>query len=273
MRFFKILLLLIAVVFIISSKNKPTIVEINTTLGNIEILLYDDTPLHKENFLKLIKQGFYDDVLFHRVIKDFMIQAGDPDSKNAPSGKLLGMGDVGYTLPAEFNAKYTHKRGALAAARMGDNINPGKESSGCQFYIVQGSKQSTQGIDMIERQRIANYKNQLIKYFLSNVSNRNYYDSLVEAQNVGNNIKYNEIVAQIEQVLEKEIKELDSLKYTSTQKKEYIENGGTPFLDFEYTVFGEVIKGMDVVEKIASVDADSNNRPKEDIKIKIKILK
>ena len=119
--------------------DKETLVKIETTLGDIEVKLYNETPKHRDNFIKLVKDGVYEGTLFHRVIKDFMVQAGDPDSKNAPKGKMLGTGDVGYTVPAEFvYPKYFHKKGALSAARQGDNVNPKKESSGCQFYIVTG---------------------------------------------------------------------------------------------------------------------------------------
>ena len=119
--------------------DKETLVKIETTVGDIEVKLYNETPKHRDNFIKLVKDGVYEGTLFHRVIKDFMIQAGDPDSKNAPKGKMLGTGDVGYTVPAEFvYPKYFHKKGALSAARQGDNVNPKKESSGCQFYIVTG---------------------------------------------------------------------------------------------------------------------------------------
>ncbi len=122
------------------ANDNATLVKIETTMGDITVKLYDETPKHKENFIKLVKEGVYDSTLFHRVIKNFMIQAGDPTSKTASATDTLGSGDVGYTIPAEFNPKFFHKRGVLAAARQGDDVNPNKESSGCQFYIVTGRK-------------------------------------------------------------------------------------------------------------------------------------
>ena len=186
-----------------------TKVLIKTSEGDITIALYDNTPKHKENFIKLVNDGFYNGVLFHRIIQGFMIQTGDPESKGAPAGKMLGNGGPGYTIPAEFKPENYHKRGA--AARQGDQVNPTKASSGSQFYIVDG------------------------KPFNSN------------------------LMAQISYQYGK--------SFTEEQRKVYETIGGAPFLDGDYTVFGEVVEGMDVVDKIAAKPKDRYDRPTTDVKI------
>ena len=182
-----------------------------TSEGDITIALYDNTPKHKENFLKLVKDGYYNGILFHRIIQGFMIQTGDPESKGAPAGKMLGNGGPGYTIPAEFKPENYHKRGAVAAARQGDQVNPTKASSGSQFYIVDG------------------------KTFNANM------------------------MAQISYQYGK--------SFTEEQRKVYETIGGAPFLDGDYTVFGEVVEGMDVVDKIAAKPKDRYDRPTADVKI------
>ncbi|MBP5677801.1 MAG: peptidylprolyl isomerase [Bacteroidales bacterium] len=195
-----------------SEKSKQgTRVEMLTTEGRMVFVLYDDTPLHRDNFLKLVKEHTYDGLLFHRVIKNFMIQGGDPDSKDAAPGQMLGSGTLGYTVPAEFKPNHIHKKGALCAARQGDNVNPKKESSATQFYIVQGQVWDGKMLDMIE-------------------------------QRMGKTL-------------------------TAEQRKVYSTVGGTPHLDGEYTVFGELVEGMDVVDKIAAVRTGRADRPVEDVKI------
>ena len=200
-----------------SQINDNADVLIETTYGNIKINLYDETPFHKENFLKLVSEKLYDDQIFHRVINNFMIQAGDPKSKNAKPGQPLGYGDLGYTIPAEFNKDLFHKKGALAAARQPDNVNPSKESSASQFYIVHGKVYSPKELDLMEQRGI-------------------------------------------------------HIKFTEEQRKIYTTVGGTPHLNYSYTVFGEVIEGIDIVDKIASVKTDKRDRPLNDIKLKIKII-
>lgn len=197
--------------------NKNSIVLIETAYGSMKFKLFDETPKHKANFIKLVKEGFYNELLFHRVINKFMIQGGDPDSKNATKGIMLGNGGPGYTIPAEFNDSLLHYKGALAAARMGDNVNPEKASSGSQFYIVQG---------------------QVIK---------------------------EELLKQFEQRSGK--------VYNEHQKEMYANIGGTPHLDGAYTVFGLLFEGMEVLDKIADVQCDSRNRPLEDVKMKISLVK
>ena len=223
MRKLTYILLLLAVVACGTQKDMK--VRMHTTAGVIDLCLYDETPKHKENFLKLVKEQQYDSLLFHRVIKDFMIQGGDPDSKNAPAGALLGEGDLGYTVEAEFMPQvYFHRRGVLAAARESDDVNPTKASSASQFYIVWGKVYT---------------KEQLEAY-------KEFYKRRTGRE----------------------------LVITPEQEAVYTTVGGTPHLDGEYTVFGEVISGLDVVEKIQGVACDGNDRPLEDVRIiKTEIIK
>jgi cyclophilin family peptidyl-prolyl cis-trans isomerase len=221
----KIILITLSIIISLSgnlkAQNNPsdhlTTFLILTDSGNIKLVLYDETKLHKENFIKLAKAGYFDDQLFHRLIKDFMIQGGDPNSKNAVRGELLGQGGPGYTIPAEINPKYFHKKGALAAARKGDDLNPAKESSGSQFYIVTG-----------------------------NVFTKKQLDQMV-SQNIHCRFSEKETVA-----------------YTTI--------GGSPHLDGGYTVFGEVIEGFEVLEKLMKIPVDAYDRPQIDIRFRIKIL-
>jgi peptidyl-prolyl cis-trans isomerase B (cyclophilin B) len=199
--------------------NAPTscLIELETAYGNMIIQLYDATPKHQENFIKLAEEGFYDGLLFHRVIDGFMVQGGDPKSKNARKGQPLGSGGPGYTVPAEFVDSLVHVKGALAAARMGDNVNPEKASSGSQFYIVHGRKVNEEALNRIESQK--------------------------------------------------------GVRYSKRQREIYKEKGGTPFLDREYTVFGQVIEGLDVIDKIAKSQTDNRDRPVENVEMKIRVIK
>jgi peptidyl-prolyl cis-trans isomerase B (cyclophilin B) len=197
-------------------KVKEQKVQIETEYGKIVLKLYNETPKHRDNFVKLVKDGFYNDLLFHRVMQGFMIQGGDPDSKGAPAGKQLGMGGPGYTVPANFDSALIHKKGALAAARMPDNVNPQKASSGSQFYIVQGRTYTENELQRLSMQT--------------------------------------------------------GVKYTPEQIEVYTTKGGTPFLDMQYTVFGEVVEGLDVIDKIAAVKVDAYNRPVTDVKFTITLV-
>lgn len=245
------------------ASNKDAIVEIITSEGTIKIKLYGDTPLHRDNFLKLAENHYYDGVLFHRVIKDFMIQAGDPDSKNAPQGKRLGAGDPGYTLEAEIlYPKHYHKYGALAAARTGDEVNPERRSSGSQFYIVTGTKQNQRTLDVME-QRLAD--NIRMQYW--NKLQKENIDKIRELQKSGDKEALENFRKELVERLEAELKDTELPKLPEQMKEDYIKLGGTPGLDNQYTVFGEVIEGMDIVEKIQNAPTDSSDRPKEDIRI------
>jgi len=241
---------------------------ITTTLGNIKVKLYNETPAHRDNMLKLAAEGFYDGTLFHRIIKDFMIQGGDPKSKNAAPDAMLGAGDVGYTIPAELvYPKYFHKRGALAAARTGDEANPERASSGCQFYIVTGKKYTEKQLHQMEGQmsqtRVQEVFNNLAKENADRVKalrlarNRNGLFDLQE-----------ELSAKAQEIVDAE----GGFKFTPEQIEAYTTIGGTPFLDQQYTVFGEVTEGMEVLEKMEAVRTGRADRPKEDIIMKVTVV-
>ena len=211
---FLIYLTSVTFLFLTSCDSGPRKAIIETEFGNMTIELYDSTPLHRDNFVKLASEGFYDDLLFHRVIQGFMIQGGDPESRGADANKRLGAGGPGYTIPAEIGAP--HFKGTLAAARTGGAMNPEKESSGSQFYVVQGKK--------------------LTETELKSFASRGGFT------------------------------------YNPAQIKKYVEMGGTPGLDNEYTVFGEVIEGIEVIDKIAAVQTRPGDRPLEDVKMKVRML-
>lgn len=252
-------------------RNKETIVLINTGFGNMKVKLYKETPLHRENFIKLVSDKFYDSLLFHRVIKGFMIQGGDPDSKNA-SSVLVGNGGPGYTIPAEFNSKYFHKKGAIAAARRGDDVNPGKESSGSQFYIVQGKVFTDAELDKIEKRIYYGNKRDIFNNYLNSQENKALkikIDSLRKEKNI---LELGRAMKEVENKLQEEYNKLELFEFTEEQRKIYTTIGGSPHLDGDYTVFGEVIEGIKIIEKITSVKTENNNRPVEDIKMTIKII-
>lgn len=247
---------------------------IHTNIGDIKVKLYDETPLHRDNFIKLVRKGFYDDILFHRVIKNFMIQTGDPESKNADRTKMLGVGGPGYTIPAEISMKHVHKKGALAAARLGSEMNPSKASSGSQFYIVVGQALTEEILNQNEHQILEAKRGELINSYLAKPENKNMMPTLDSCRNKGDKEGFDKIVQKITTDLDSDFKKLDSIRYTAKQRAEYIEKGGAPHLDNDYTIFGEVIEGLDIVDKISLVTTDSNDRPLEDIKIlSITILK
>jgi len=207
-----------SVLTVFGAKPKNQYVRIKTTFGDCIVKLYNETPLHRDNFLKLAKDGYYNGTLFHRVIKDFMIQGGDPDSRKAKPGALLGDGGPKYTIPAEFSDSLFHKKGVLAAAREGDEINPQKASSGSQFYLVQGKVFTDEQLNNIEQKRL-------------------------------------------------------KFKLPEWQREVYKTIGGTPHLDRNYTVYGEIVVGLDVIDRVAALQTDQNNRPKEDVKMEILVLK
>ena len=236
-------------------------VQIKTSLGDITVRLYDETPLHRDNFIKLAKEGYYNGTLFHRVIKNFMIQGGDPDSKGAAAGVQLGTGGPGYTVPAEFvYPQYFHKKGALAAARQSDQVNPEKKSSGSQFYIVTGEVYSAGKLTQLEKH--------LEQRMLQSI-----FDSLV----VENRDKILQLrrnrdqagIAAIQEQLQKDTfakaKEMGKPKFTDAQREAYTTVGGTPFLDNDYTVFGEVEEGMYVIDAIQNVATGAGDRPNNDV--------
>ena len=241
---------------------KRTLVKLETTMGNITVALYNETPKHRDNFIKLVKEGVYDSTLFHRVIKQFMIQAGDPDSKNASDTAMLGSGDVGYTIPAEFNPKFFHKKGVLAAARQGDDVNPEKASSGCQFYIVTGRKFTEPQLLGME-----NKINEQREEALFDSLARQHMKEIYKMRKAGDNAG----LLELQYTLEAQARELadkeEKFRFTPEQIKAYSTVGGAPHLDGSYTVFGEVTEGMEVVENIEIAKTNRADRPVENIRI------
>ena len=242
-------------------------VKISTVLGDIVVRLYDETPAHRDNFLKLAKEGFYDGTLFHRVIKDFMIQGGDPDSKGAPAGRQLGAGDVGYTIPAEFNPALFHKRGALCAARQGDNVNPERRSSGCQFYIVWGKKYSEGEMGQLAKQMFIQAEQQVFDSLVMNHRSE-IMDMRRNRDRAGLMALQDKLVAEAEA----EVKAKGLGKLSDEQKTVYTTIGGTPFLDAQYTVYGEVESGLEVVGEIQECATDSSDRPLNDLEMKVTVI-
>jgi cyclophilin family peptidyl-prolyl cis-trans isomerase len=215
-RIYSLFTILIALSLIPINTEAKTKILLKTDKGDIKIVLFDETPKHRDNFIKLVKEGYFDGTLFHRVIKDFMIQGGDPDSREATPGQLLGEGGPAYALEAEFRTpKIYHVRGMLAAAREGDSVNPKRASSGSQFYIVWGKKFDDSGLDAIQKR--------------------------IDDKTQG------------------------KVKLTKKMRKQYKKIGGTPHLDGQYTIFGKVISGLEVVEAIQQSTTDKNDRPVDDI--------
>ena len=245
------------------------LVDIKTSMGDIRVRLFGDTPRHRDNFLKLVKDGYYNDVLFHRVINEFMVQTGDPDSKNAPAGKRLGTGDPGYTLEAEIvYPKHFHHRGALAAARQGDQVNPQRRSSGSQFYIVTGKAYSEQQLKQMEQQMQMAAKQHIFDSLATQ-----HRDSIITLRKNRDQAGLQALQEELIALTEKQAAE-NPVTLTDQQKQAYTTVGGTPHLDNQYTVFGEVVSGMDVVEKIEKSQTDSSDRPLDDIRIiSMKVVK
>ena len=240
-----------------------TRLKIKTTEGDIIIRLYDETPKHRDNFLKLAKEGYFNGTLFHRVIKDFMIQGGDPDSKNAPKGKMLGTGGPDYTIPAEFvYPQYFHKRGALSAARTGDEVNPEKESSGSQFYIVWGKTFKPAELKQMEQQMAMQQEQQVF-----NQLTREHHEEIMNLRRNRDHVGLQELQDKLIEQTKTTCKQQGKPSFTEEQIEVYTNVGGTPFLDNQYTVFGEVEEGLDIVERIQNCDTDRNDRPTEDVKI------
>lgn len=247
-----------------------TVVLFQTSMGDFRVKLYNETPQHRDNFIKLVQKHTYDGIIFHRIIKSFMIQAGDPTAKDVPPGEPTGAGDVGYTIPCEIvYPQYYHKFGALAAARENDDVNPSRASSGCQFYIVTGQKWTQPKLEFKEKE-------------LNDARLKVYYDSIAakhheEIVKLRQAKKKNEL-ASLQDEMEKQAKQLlaerPAFKLTPQMVKDYTTIGGTPHLDNEYTVFGEVIEGWDVVDAIQKVRTDRRNRPVDDVTlIKVSIEK
>jgi peptidylprolyl isomerase len=242
--------------------SNTTRVELETTFGTIEVALYNETPKHRDNFVKLVKNGTYDGVLFHRVIKDFMIQTGDPSSKNATADALLGAGGPGYDLPAEIvYPKLFHKRGVLAAARQGDETNPERKSSGSQFYIVTGRRYSEYQLNAMAERMQEQAKAKIFQTLA-----RERIADIEELQAAGDTLALHNLQNELIKLTESKYSE-HPVQFTKAQIDAYSTIGGTPHLDGAYTVFGEVVSGMDVVDKIQNVTTGASDRPVEDVRI------
>lgn len=247
-------------------------VKMKTSMGDVTLKLYDETPLHRDNFIKLVQDGFYEGLLFHRVIKDFMIQGGDPESKDAAAGVQLGGGGPGYTIPNEIQTGLYHKKGALCAARQGDNVNPEKRSSGSQFYIVTGKVTSENQLNSITQNANQQKEDLLIGKFLQNPENTEYINRYTECQKLyqtgdpANQQKAEEDFATlIDEIKPLAMEGYEPFEYTKEQIETYTTVGGTPFLDNNYTVFGEVIEGLDIVDQLGAVKTAPGDRPLEDV--------
>ena len=247
------------------NKKGEYVVTIKTSYGDMVAILYDETPKHKENFIKLINQKFYDSLLFHRVMPEFMIQGGDPVSKKAPAGQQLGNGGPGYTVDAEFNPNIFHERGALSAARLGDGMNPKKASSGSQFYIVTGKKYTMEELDQNEQ----GIRNQRKSILLREIVMSPKYQAVLTLvqQHQQDGAWMSSFFEKSDTLIVKEKPDYKPFAFTAEQKTLYTTAGGTPFLDGDYTVFGKVIKGIEVADKITAVAKDQMNRPNEDIRM------
>ena len=244
------------------------LVRISTNYGDIVVRLYDETPQHRDNFLKLAREGYYDNTLFHRVIKDFMIQGGDPDSKGAPAGKRLGTGGPEYTIPAEFvYPQYYQKRGALSAARQADQVNPERRSSGSQFYVVWGKTYSEKELTQLASQLDGQRGQQIFNGLAAQ-----HRDSIQAMYKAGDQKGLMALQQRLAAETDKLLKETPGFTFTPEQMRDYTTLGGTPFLDNQYTVFGEVVEGLDVVEEIQSVATGSADRPKEDVVMTMTVL-
>jgi peptidylprolyl isomerase len=250
---------------------------IHTDLGDIKIVLYDETPKHRDNFLKLVQNHTLDSTLFHRVIQNFMIQGGDVDSKHAKAGTQLGNGELGYTIPAEFNPSLFHKRGALAGARQGDNVNPNKESSSCQFYIVQGRVFNDSMLNAVQANLDQQVKQGIFNKIINDPANLSLRNRFVAAQQrfqmQSNADSLNILSAQINPLIDAEFAKTPHRTITEEQRKVYKTIGGAPHLDGAYTVFGEVVSGLETVDKIAAQQVDASARPLIDIHVTMKVVK
>ena len=254
-------------------KQKNKYVMIETVYGNMIIKLYNKTPLHRDNFIKLVEQNFYDSLLFHRVIKGFMIQGGDPKSKNSLPGERLGEGGPGYKIDAEFNTKFIHKKGALAAAREGDQFNPQKKSSGSQFYIIQGTKITKDRLQIIENKINEINKQDFLRKYINSPENSDLKNRLDSLKRTHSYRELNDLINKKIIKLKPQIDSIKRFKYTEEQKQIYSTIGGAPHLDQNYTVFGEIIDGLNIIDSIANVKVDRNKRPYNDIIMKVKIIK
>jgi cyclophilin family peptidyl-prolyl cis-trans isomerase len=254
----------------IDSTQTERVVSIQTSFGEIQAKLYNETPQHRDNFIQLIEDGFYDSLLFHRVIYGFMIQGGDPDSRNAKPNQKLGNGKLDYEVPAEFVDTIIHKHGVLAAAREPDNINPTKASSACQFYLVQGRVMNNEQLDQLEQRIRQTAYQQKSNELFKLPENDSLKKATAQAYRSNDSLR----IATVKQALDSLVlPQIEEVSFNEQQRQTYSSVGGTPHLDGSYTVFGEMISGFNVLDSIASATTDRNDRPVEDIVFSIQLLK
>ncbi len=273
MKTIKLSILLVATTMMLWSCNgtkkidetKTIFIVIDTDLGTIKAKLYNETPLHRDNFIENIKNGAYEGAIFHRVIEHFMIQGGDPATSDKIGKDSTLLQKFEYTVPAEFVDTIIHKKGVLAAARMPDNVNPEKESSSTQFYIVQGKKFISEELEMMEQYNWDEQKNSAVNSFILNIA-----DKQIE-QGIQPNLQ--QIYIEMSDTIEKIKQSIPQFQYSNKQKEVYTTFGGTPHLDGNYTVFGEVVEGLEVVDKIAAVKTGEMDKPVKEVKMRIRIVK
>lgn len=244
---------------------------IKTNYGNMMVELYNETPQHRDNFVKLIEDGFYDSLQFHRIIKNFMIQGGDPGSKESKGDQPLGSGGPGYTIEAEINGQFIHKKGALSAARQGDQVNPDRRSSGSQFYVVQGQPTPAEQLTQFEMRCGQDVAQQRYRVFFMAPENKDYLNRYQLAANAQDQAAMQEIMAEVQPIIDA-THGAGNFAYTEEQKKVYAETGGAPHLDMQYTVFGEVIQGLEIIDSIAAVPTKPGDMPMDPVIMNIEMI-
>ena len=273
-KFILTLTLFVSTFSLLLAQEDEKLVLIKTNFGELKVKLYNETPKHRDNFIKLVEDGFYNDLLFHRVINQFMIQGGDPESRGADSGAVLGNGGPGYTLPAEIKPTLYHKKGALAAARLGDNINPEKESSGSQFYIVHGKTFLPEDLEKLTQQKNMQLRQKAFSQFLTDTANIEYKMRFKKIQQARDMEAYKVFVDEVTPMLDEIVAKTPDYFFTEKMINSYTTIGGAPHLDGDYTVFGEIVEGLEVIDAIAAVKTDNRNRPFKDVVIeKMKVVK
>lgn len=252
-------------------KDMDYLITISTDHGDMVAVLYDQTPKHKANFVKLANEGFFNDLLFHRVISGFMIQGGDPESRGAAPDKRLGNGGPGYNVDAEFVPGLFHEKGALSAARLGDEANPTKASSGSQFYIVQGKTYGAEELSQLETNIAYGKKNLALREVLYKPENKPLLYQVIEKQRANDVTWLNQFFLSSDSLIQKQNPNYIPFAFTPEQKETYQTVGGTPHLDSDYTVFGKVIRGLEVLDKIAAVPTQPGDRPVADVKMEVTV--
>ena len=275
-KYLKHIILSISLILVIklgfSQTFSPETILISTPYGNMKLKLFNETPKHRDNFLKLVREHFYDSLLFHRVIEGFMIQGGDPDSKYAEPAKLLGDGDLKYTIPAEFVPALCHKKGMLCAARNGDDVNPEKASSAAQFYIVQGKVRTEEDLISFEKRINKPIIVKIKEDILNNPENALLKEKIATAKKEQNNDSLMVYFKVVNKLVDEEYAKTPHYTFPPEHKTIYKTIGGTPHLDSQYTIFGEVIEGLEVIDKIAAVGKNKDDRPLIEVRMWVKVI-